>query len=270
MCFVSRVNLMTSLCVTICIKTKNYGVCNVVLTRWHGCESCCPNNRDDDSSGKSLNQKREHTRKISEYIRQAGFSFVEMWECEWRLYKRTHTVHNSYTYSTEHKYCMTEQEILGHIVNGDIFGAVEVDISVPAGLKDHFQEMPPVFKNTTISEGDIGDYMRDYLAHNGKTFKDTRYLIGSMFGTKILIITPLLQWYLAHGLTVTKVYQVIEFSPRQCFGEFVNGISSDRRAGDRDPNMRPIAEVSKLKGRQLINLSIKYLYSLYVFWYHYF
>jgi len=148
---------------------------------------------------------------------------------------------------------MTEQDILGRIENGDIFGAVEVDISVPAGLKSYFEEMPPVFKNTTISRDDIGDYMQGYLDQSGKTFKDTRYLIGSMFGTKILTITPLLQWYMAHGLTVTKVYQVIEFSPRRCFEGFVNSISNDRRVGDRDPNMQPIAEVSKLTGRQFTN-----------------
>ena len=103
--------------------------------RWHGCESCSPDDRDDDSRGKSLNQKREHTRKIGEYIRQAGFSLVEMWECEWRQYKVEHAVHNPYVYPTEHLYRMTEQDILGRIENGDIFGAVEVDISVPAGLK---------------------------------------------------------------------------------------------------------------------------------------
>ena len=171
-----------------------------------------------------------------------------MWECEWRTYKKTNAVHNSYKYQTEDKYRMTQLEILEHIKNDKLFGAVEVDINVPDSLKSHFEEMPPVFKNTTISQDDIGDYMRDYLAHHGKTFKDTRYLVGSMFGTKILIITPLLKWYLAHGLTVTKIYQVIEFDPRHCFGQFVNNISDDRRAGDSDPNMRPIAEGSKLAG----------------------
>ena len=143
---------------------------------------------------------------------------------------------------------MSKREILDHISKDEIFGAVEVDISVPDSLKDHFQEMPPVFKNTTISGDDIGDYMRDYLAHNNRTFKDTRYLIGSMFGVKILLITPLLKWYLEHGLIVTKVYQVIEFSPRRCFGEFVTNISNDRRSGDRDPDFKPIAESSKLAG----------------------
>ena len=171
-----------------------------------------------------------------------------MWECEWRTYKRTNAVHNSYKYKHEDKLRPSEREILEYIKNNEMFGAVEVDIIVPDDLKDHFQEMPPVFKNTTISRDDIGDYMQDYLDHHEKTFKDTRYLIGSMFGTKILLITPLLKWYMAHGLIVTKIHQVIEFSPRRCFGQFVNNISDDRRAGDRDPNMRPRAETSKLIG----------------------
>ena len=223
----------------------------MLLTRWHGCESCLQDNRDVVGSGKSPNQKREHTRKIGDYIREAGFSVVEMWECEWRQYKRANgvnAVHNPYKYPKEDQYRMSELDILEYIKNDEMFGAVEVDINVPDNLKDHFQEMPPVFKNTTISRDDIGDYMRDYLDHHEKTFKDTRYLIGSMFGTKILLITPLLKWYMAHGLTVTKVHQVIEFDGRQCFGGFVESISNDRRAGDRDPSLKPRAETSKLTG----------------------
>ena len=174
-----------------------------------------------------------------------------MWECEWRKYKTVNgrnAIHNSYMYPKEKQYRMTQAQILEYIKNDEMFGAVEVDINVPDSLKDHFQEMPPVFKNTTISRDDIGDYMRDYLDYNKRTFKDTRYLIGSMFGTKILLITPLLKWYMAHGLTVTRIYQVVEFEPRRCFGQFVDNISDDRRAGDSDPNLRPIAEGSKLAG----------------------
>lgn len=108
--------------------------------------------------------------------------------------------------------------------------------------------MPPVFKNTTVTVDDIGDYMRGFLQQTEKTFRDTRYLIGSMFAEKILLITPLLQWYLSHGLIVSKIHQVIEFCPKQCFQHFVDGVSNDRRAGDRDPNLKAIADTSKLIG----------------------
>ena len=84
-----------------------------------------------------------------------------MWECEWREYKKQHhTIHNKYVYPTEHIYRMSQQEVLGYIENGDLFGVIEVDLHVPEHLKDYFQEMPPVFKNINITEADIGDYWR--------------------------------------------------------------------------------------------------------------
>ena len=90
--------------------------------------------------------------------------------------------------------------------------------------------------------------MKEYLESQDRTFKDTRYLIGSMWGKNILLITPLLKWYLDHGLVVTKIHQIIEFSPKRCFQGFVDQISDDRRSGDRDPNLKVIAENSKLTG----------------------
>ena len=43
--------------------------------------------------------------------------------------------------------------------------------------------------------------------------KPRRSLVGSMKGEKILLATTLLKWYLEHGLEVTKVHQVVEFTP---------------------------------------------------------
>ncbi|NRB82076.1 MAG: hypothetical protein HRU38_26065 [Saccharospirillaceae bacterium] len=147
---------------------------------------------------------------------------------------------------------MTETEILEHIESGQLFGAVEVDLHVPPHLKEHFQEMPPIFKNITVTVDDIGDYMRDFLKQANRTFKDTKYLIGSMFASKILLITPLLKWYMAHGLVVTKIHQIIEFSPKKAFENFANEVSDDRRAGDKDPDYQAIADTSKLIGKFFI------------------
>ena len=143
---------------------------------------------------------------------------------------------------------MTEADIIRHINSGDIFGALEVDLQVPQQLKDHFQEMTPIFKNTIIRKEDIGEHMQEFLTETGKTFKDTKYLIGSMFGQKILLITPLLKWYIEHGVEVSKIYQVIEFSPARAFQSFEQSVTNDRRAGDRDPAYAAIADTSKLIG----------------------
>ena len=81
--------------------------------------------------------------------------------------------------------------------------------------------MTPIVKNTMVKLNDIGEYMQKFLKDTETSFRDTRYLIGSMFGTEILLITPLLKWYLEHGLVVTKVYQVIQFKPIRCFKELI-------------------------------------------------
>ena len=181
---------------------------------------------------------------------------VEIWECQWKEYKRHNTTHNAYLYPTEHIFRMTEQEVLVNVMNGRMFGAVEVDIEVPEHLRDYFEEMPPIFKNTTIQEEDIGEHMKDYLKKTNKTFKPTKYLIGSMFGIQILLITPLIRWYVKQGLVVTKIYQFIEFCPKNAFSPFEQSVTNDRRAGDRDPAYKAIADTSKLIGNSFYGYTI--------------
>ena len=41
--------------------------------------------------------------------------------------------------------------------------------------------------------------------------KDTKKLPGVMKAKKILLYTPVLEWYLQHGLRLTVVHQLIEY-----------------------------------------------------------
>lgn len=149
---------------------------------------------------------------------------------------------------------MTEAQILEAIVEERMFATMEVDISVPENLKSYFEEMTPVFKHASVSLNDIGKHMNDFLETTKTPYKDRDYLIGSMFATKILLISPLIKWYLDHGLVVTKIHQIIEFSPRRCFREFVNSVSDDRRGGDKHQSLKVIADTSKLLGSSILNL----------------
>ena len=118
-----------------------------------------------------------------------------------------------------------------------LFGFIECDIKVPERWEgsfkpdmspsDYFSEMCPPFDNTEIPFESIGDHMQNFLKeaqmnnhlakgksrdmYNFKIPKHNKLLSGAMKAEKIILSSPLLKWYLEHGLVVTRIYQVIEF-----------------------------------------------------------
>ena len=142
--------------------------------------------------------------------------------------------------------------IIQDIVDDKLFGFLECDIETPEHLKGHFAEMCPIFKNTEIDPSDrsvIGDHMFEYnlKKESGRAIK-SRKLIGSYFGSKILIYTPLLKWYLSHGLVITKTHCFIKASSHKPFKPFMEAVSDARREGDSDKSKSMIAEMMKLVG----------------------
>lgn len=71
-------------------------------------------------------------------------------------------------------------------------------------------------------------------------------LISSNFGEKILLATPLIKRYLEHGLGVTHIYQVVEYTPVPFFKPSREAVCYARQAGDVDPNKALIADTMKL------------------------
>ena len=134
----------------------------------------------------------EDTKKNTAYIRRV----VEMWECEWereakqpRCPKRT----------------MTQNEILRAVIDGALFGKFECDVHFPDNHRGHFAKIQPVFKNTTVTRGDIGPNMRKQAEEHNIL---TKPFVRSYRGDKILLTTPFLRCYITHGLVVDHVYQV--------------------------------------------------------------
>ena len=94
------------------------------------------------------------------------------------------------------------------VQNGSLFGFVRVDIEVPLDLYDRFSEMSPLFVVMKIPDEQIPAHMHDYLKNTGrKRIPGTRKLCGVMEANKILLCTPVLKWYLDHGLKVTGLNQ---------------------------------------------------------------
>ena len=108
--------------------------------------------------------------------------------------------------------------------------------------------MTPIFKNTEVSLKDIGQHMQDYAKeHNIKDIPHC-LLIGSYFGKKIGLSTPLLRCYLNHGLVITHIYSVVEYIPNAAFNSFMTQVAQARLDGVRDNDKALIAETMKLIG----------------------
>lgn len=104
----------------------------------------------------------KRTAAKSAQLRRDGFQVVEMRECEFKVFCKTHsriyTIRDKSrpTFARKHRGVVTENQILDGVVGDELFGMVEVDIEVPDqwhtpvehnGLspQEYFEEMcPPV------------------------------------------------------------------------------------------------------------------------------
>ena len=216
---------------------------------WHGCPKCYDQNETNPKNNKTMAELLANTKAHTAYLRR-HVKVVEMWECAWKK-KRIESDTKRFIdaeFPRRPKWKITQQQIITAVVDGTLFGMVECDIHVPPELRPYFSEMQPIFKNANVSRDDIGPYMRQYAEENDIMSTPRRMLIGSYRGEKILLATPLLRWYLAHGLVVDHVYQIIEYEPKPCFQNFGDSVSAARRAGDADPDKAIIADTMKLLG----------------------
>ena len=213
----------------------------------HGCTNCYEPQETNALNGKTMAKLLEDTKKKTAYLRR-HVHVVEMWECEWKEIRKEPDVKSFLAPTRRQKWKMTQQQIITAVVDGTLFGMVECDVRVPEHLQDHFAEMQPIFKNATVTRDDIGPFMREYAEEHDIMSTPRRMLVGSYHGEKLLLATPLLRWYLAHGLIVDRVYQVVEYEPNPCFQRFGESVSAARRAGDSDPEKAIIADTMKLLG----------------------
>ena len=205
---------------------------------FHGCPKCHQPEETNKLNGKTMVTLLANTKKHTAYLRR-HVKVVEMWECDWKRERDP---------PPRQKWKMTSHSIIAAVIDGTLFGMVECDLHVPEHLQDHFAEMQPIFKNATVTRDDIGPFMRQYAEEHDIMSTPRRMLVGSFHGIKLLLTTPLLRWYLAHGLVVDHVYQVVSYEPNPCFQRFGESVSAARRAGDVDPEKAIIGDTMKLLG----------------------
>jgi hypothetical protein len=170
--------------------------------------------------------------KTTALIQAQAYKIVEMWECNFRNDIRRNNKLKTFCDSRKPptpQRSVTESKHLEGVASGRLFGMVECDIRVPDKWASYFQhptmtpyeyfeEMSPLFCTTDVSFDLICEHMQDHV------------------------------WYLEHGMVVTKIYQVVEFTPDRCFQEFVKEVSDGRRLGDAHPDKAIIGDTKKGEG----------------------
>ena len=214
----------------------------------HGCRSCTEKVKEKKSAQFLRQQKTKYDRTVSrrEYLEKLGYVVHEIWECQFNAVFRPYTqsIRDNYMppYYRVHKWGLKMDTLLKAIQSGELFGMAEVDIRVPNKWTGAFQpdlpphqyysEFSPIFCTTHIPEEVIGERMKEHCREQGFKIGKRRLLVGGMKAERIMLSTPLLCWYLQHGLEVTDLHEVIEFSPIRCFSGFVEKCISARREAD--------------------------------------
>ena len=170
-----------------------------------------------------------------------------------------------------------QDELIQNVLNDKLFGFFEVDIEVPERsadersadersgeaeqLRKHFSEFSPLFVISEVPEDQIPQHMQDYKINTGrKKIKNNKKLLGVMKAEKILLYSPLLKWYLNHGLQVTKIHRVHLLHARQTFCVVPRrSFISARRAADNDKNKKQLGDTAKLKGNSFYGKMIENL-----------
>ena len=153
-----------------------------------------------------------------------------------------------------------KDEIIQNVLNDKLFGFFEVDIEVPEQKRKLFSEFCPLFVISEVPEDQIPQHMKDYKINTGrKMIKNNKKLLGVMKTEKILLYSPLLKWYLNHGLQVTKIHRYISYTSGRPFKWFPEEVSSARREADNDKNKKQLGDTAKLKGNSFYGKMIENL-----------
>ena len=212
---------------------------------WYHGHKCRITNKAWEKFRKLMTKRQKMTQDEEPYLKEQGFKVVKMKEYQYQPLPL-----NKYLppYYQSHKKVLTQDQILKDVVDGKFFAMEEVDIQVPEHLKSYFEEMSPIFCSCDVPVSAMGSLMQNHITNCNMSTKPRRLLIGGMKAKKILLLTPLLKWYIDHGLEVTEVYQVIEFSPQASFKQFREKVSKARSKGDISLDHLLLGDTIKLLG----------------------
>ena len=159
-------------------------------------------------------KRKEEKRQYLESM--PDLTVVSIRECQWYREKWADKQKDMEAFLNQHFPCRSEEkqtkgQPLRRVKEGTFFGALEMDIDTPSHLQDKFSKMTPILKKVEIERSQVGEHMQAFAEQHDIMTTPRRALIGSYKGDKILLYTLLLQFYLDHGLVVSRVHRAVQW-----------------------------------------------------------
>ena len=257
------------------IPVDGWDARNKTVYQYHGCywhgHTCSATRFQtfNATKQKSFQDLAEETRDITSYLKNTlNLTVISIRECQWLEMRKRPDIQkilaehcpqtkSAFSYHDEKK-GITVESVATAVKNGKLFGLVRCDISVPQGLREYFSEFQPIFKNVDVSFEDLSPHMQAYCRRHDLMKRPRRTLISSYWASDVLLTTPLLRWYLKHGLVLSNVTELVEYYPQACFKSFGDTVSHFRRAADGDGTTenKIIGDLWKLNGNSSYGRSI--------------
>ena len=238
-----------------------------LILEFHGCifhGHCCkyaykilPNAQvqtRNPLNGRLFSDLDKQTKNRTEELKQRGYKVLEMYECQWDNKKKNDSAikqfidQKLYSPINHPSGPFNQKQIIQKIMNNEMFGLVDCDISVPPHLRETFAQFPPIYKTCDVSRADIGEHMADFAKEQKILTQPRKMLILSYHAENILLSTPIFKWYVNHGLEIGKIHEVVTFTPEKCFEKFALDVVDSRRQGDVDKTKHILGQNAKLLG----------------------
>ena len=200
----------------------------------------CQFNKDYKSSEHETYEWYQKENALRNWCRENNAQLIVQWECQWDEKAVKFLPTDTFPRILRPFEDRSPNHIAQLVLNNSLFGFVEVDISSPDWLIEKYGHLnfPPVIRREHIQEEMIGDYMKARLQDLGRKIpsKGLETIVNAWHGSKLLLFTPLLKWYLQLGLQITEVYDIIQYEPSKCFQNFISNCVAGRIKATEEKN----------------------------------
>ena len=203
------------------------------------CKLVCKTNKDKDDSKKHAT------------LESMG-DLILMYECIWKeILREIQKLKTSSFYGVLQKRA-TETELLDGIAAGNYYGFIKCDItSSPEFIEQKMHlNFPPIIRNMEIDETMLSPYMKSRC--EGRKFPVST-LVQTFNGQNMLLFTPLVQFYMELGLTVSNIQYFIQYEGYPCLRQFTQKVCQMRMAADRDNNAEKSVTAKLVGNRYILN-----------------